>query len=118
MAEVGYTGNRAIYEQIATSYNLASGNSTFQVNDNISTFTHISIQYVWASVTGTVDGTLEMQSSNDGTNWDTELTHTMSGANASTMHLHAEWGSRYVRAKLTVNNITGGTLNVHFAGKD
>ena len=46
MAEIGLTGNRAIYEQVATNHDMSGGTVAFSISDNISTFINIGVSYL------------------------------------------------------------------------
>ena len=122
MAEIGLTGNRAIYEQVATNHDMSSGTVAFTISDNISTFTNLGVQAIWSSVTASssVSGKIRVQFSNDGTNWDIAEYRKISinSANGSGKMDIKKFGSRYARVYLTKTDITGGTLNIHLVAKD
>lgn len=74
-------------------------------------YKHICVQVIWTSLTGTIDALIEVQGSNDATNWD-NLTSgvTLSGANGNDLIMIDNAFCSYYRVKATKNNVTGGNL--------
>lgn len=92
----------------------AGSNQTTQIVDT-GAYPRVSFQVVWTSLTGTVDGAVKLQSSNDNTNWidKTGATFTLSGASGSNLiSLNGVVTEKYYRAVYTKNNVTGGTISV------
>lgn len=74
-----------------------------------------SFQANWSSLTGTIDGTIKVQCSNDGSNWTdkTGATMTLSGDSGSNIiSLNGVVTELKCRAVYTKNNITGGSITV------
>ena len=78
MAQVGLTGNSAYQDQIATNAN-ANTTANFGLTDNISTYTHVAVQFVWSGLDAT-DGVIKSQWSIDGSNWEDSQTYTIGTA--------------------------------------
>jgi hypothetical protein len=84
-----------------------------------------SIQLVWASLTGTVNGVLSVQVSDDGTNWvpktDANLNPvqiTVSGASGSNLiSLNGVISEEFYKVIWTPNGVTGGNINCIVWGK-
>ena len=85
---------------------------------DLSLYVSCSIQLVWAGLTGTIDGTLTVEVSDDGVAWDTKkLTGgsngviTVAGAAANdTLSFDQNLNERYLRANWAKNGVTGGTV--------
>lgn len=108
---------------VISAYNLASGNTNFDIK--LPGMPRYGIQAVWANVTGTVNGTIKVKQSIDGTNFDqlkaldsdgaeTDFGITMSGASGSAS-LEDKLGltGETMRIAVTVNSITGGSLSIY-----
>lgn len=82
----------------------------------IGPFIHLSAQAVWASITGTA--IFELQSTCDGTNWDTipGTSASTSGAAGSTTIRVADCPGNYVRVKIT-SAAGAGTITPTFVAK-
>lgn len=85
-----------------------------RVNIPFSETAEWSLQINFTSITGTTDGVLQLQQSNDGTNWNdmalTPSSYTISAANGTTAFEKATFTGKYLAIKITKNNMTGGTL--------
>lgn len=64
-----------------------------------------------SSLTGTLDGTVKLQVSNDGSVWaDTVHTATLDSANKVVALTMADMHHKHIRVQYTKNNISGGSL--------
>jgi len=107
-----------IEEKLLNAYNMASGNTTAD-SENIGSGTTISVQLVWANLTGTLDAVVKLQQSNDLINWDDmTLSKTLNTASDSTTLDDATFSGKYVRVDVVVNLVTGGTLTAIIIAKD
>lgn len=78
----------------------------------------ISCQVVAEGLTGTLDGTVDLQQSNDGENYDTlGVQATTSSANGSETLSKADFSGKYLGALITKNGLTGGTIKLVFIVK-
>jgi hypothetical protein len=76
-------------------------------------FDKMGVHIVWASLTGTIDATVEVQGSNDATNWDNLASAvTLSGANGNDLVMINNAFCSYYRIKATKNSVLGGNLLV------
>lgn len=93
-------------KQTATAFNTTN---TSNVSDDfcLADYINISFQLVFAAITGTQPA-VELQKSNDGTNWDnTGITHTTTAAaESTTKDIIGAVGSMY-RWKVTTASTTG-----------
>jgi hypothetical protein len=83
-----------------------------------------SVQVVWAALTGTINGILSIECSDDGVNWKPKLNPTVaaaitvSGASGQdTISFDQNVTERYYRAKWTKTGVTGGTITCLFTAK-
>lgn len=108
---------------LLNAYNLAGGNTNVDIK--LPGMPRYSIQAVWANVSGTVNGTIKVKQSIDGTNFDqlkaldsdgaeTDFGITMSGASGSAS-LEDKLGltGETMRIAVAVGSITGGTLSIY-----
>lgn len=78
----------------------------------------VSCQVVSTGLTGTLNGTVDLMSSNDGENYDLlGVQSSLISANGSNTLERVEFSGKYTGVKITKNGITGGTLKVHFVVK-
>jgi hypothetical protein len=76
-------------------------------------FTKIGAHVIWTGLSGTIDATVSIQGSNDGTNWDNLVTAvTLSGANGNDLVLISDAYCSYYRARVVKNSVLGGNLKV------
>ena len=116
MAQVGITGNQAYKDQIATNA-AAATTANFSLTDNISTFTHVAVQFVWSGLDAT-DGVLKTQWSIDDTNWEDSQSYTI--ATASGSHILSDDGftAHMFRVAYASGANSAGTINVYANAKD
>ena len=75
----------------------------------------VSIQFVWDDK---VDGTIDMQISNNGTTWtDVEMGAKGPNGSESSEVLELKTGSRYVRGVFRSSPSSSGFLSAHFVSK-
>jgi len=82
-------------------------------------YSKIGMQIIWASLTGTIDGSVVLQVSNDGTNFDNAHTPVVVsgvGGNDAVALDNIFFG--YYRVVATKNNVTGGTVSVIVTAKE
>jgi hypothetical protein len=82
---------------------------------------YMSAQIVWASLTGTLDATIKMEVSNDGTNWveKSSASFTLTTASGTDMlSLNGVVTEHYYRIKYTHGNVSGGTVSVYLVTKE
>ncbi len=116
MAEAGRLGNVAYFDQIGTSASAAT-TATFAITDNISTFTHVAVQVVWAGLDAT-DGVIKTQWSLDGTNWEDSQSYTLGTASGSEILSDDGFTAHMFRVSYNKGTNTAGTLNVYANAKD
>ena len=116
MAQVGLTGNAAYHDQIATNAN-ANTTANYGLTDNISTFTHIAVQFVWSGLDAT-DGVIKTQWSLDGTNWEDSQTYTIGTASGSHILSDDGFTAHLFRVRYEHGSNTSGTINVYANAKD
>ena len=116
MAQVGLTGNQAYKDQIGTNAN-ANATANFPLTDNISTFTHIAVQFVWSGLDAT-DGVIKTQWSLDGTNWEDSQTYTISTASGSHILSDGEFTAHMFRVRYEHGSNSAGTINIYANAKD
>lgn len=103
-----------IVNDFTTAYTIADVSKTFTAN--FSNKNNWSLQVVWAGLTGTLDGTIQLQGSNDGVNFD-NLSGTsslsLSSANGSGSFRKDKFDFKYFRVLFTKNNLNNaGTLKM------
>lgn len=79
-----------------------------------------SAQVVWSGLTGTVNGTVQLNVSNDGTDWDSKsgASVTLSGASGhATISLNGVASEEFYQVVYSHTGVTGGTVDVYFVGK-
>ena len=109
--------------QIITNKDLSTvaGTYSVQAEGDYSKYDYISIQHVWESVTGTTDATIDFQQKNDSviTAYDTvvDLQVEIDSADGSNTQEHIAFGGAYVNVLITINGVTGGTLNSYLVAK-
>tara|TARA_R100001594_G_scaffold128447_1_gene166701 strand:- start:67 stop:417 length:351 start_codon:yes stop_codon:yes gene_type:complete len=116
MAQVGITGNQAYKDQIATNASAAT-TANFALTDNISTFTHVAVQFVWSGLDAT-DGVIKTQWSIDGTNWEDSQTYTIGTASGSHILSDDGFTAHMFRVSYNKGSNSAGTLNVYANAKD
>ncbi len=109
------------------AYNLAGGNKTVDIE--LPGMPAYSVQAVWSGLTGTKNGTIKLQQSIDGTNFDqlkaldstgTETDFGISlTATPGSASLEDKFGfsGNVLRVAVAVGSITGGTLTVYLLTK-
>tara|TARA_R110002020_G_scaffold168262_1_gene356940 strand:+ start:71 stop:421 length:351 start_codon:yes stop_codon:yes gene_type:complete len=116
MAQVGITGNQAYKDQIATNASAAT-TANFTLTDNISTFTHVAVQFVWSGLDAT-DGVIKTQWSIDGTNWEDSQSYTIGTASGSHILSDDGFTAHMFRVSYTKGSNSAGTINVYANAKD
>lgn len=108
-----YSPQRLLDAASAASDQISSAEST-------DAYPRLSFHVIWASLTGTIDGTVKVQVSNTGGDWvdKTGASVTLSGASGADMiSLNGVVTEHYYRVVYTKNNISGGTITVVGAAK-
>ena len=87
---------------------------------DLSLYNFASVQLIWSGLTGTLDGVLSIEVSDDGTNWDTKTIQvagvtvdakiTVSGAAGNDSISIDLLTERYYRARWTKTGVTGGLV--------
>jgi hypothetical protein len=78
----------------------------------------VSCQVVSEGLTGTLDGAVDLQQSNDGKNYDLlGIQTSLTSADESNTLQKADWSGKYLGALITKNGLTGGTLKLYFIVK-
>ena len=116
MAQVGITGNAAYKDQIATNA-AAATTANFALTDNISTFTHVAVQFVWSGLDAT-DGIIKTQWSIDGTNWEDSQSYTIGTAAGSHILSDDGFTAHMFRVAYASGSNSAGTINVYANAKD
>ena len=83
------------------------------IRNHVSAFGKVDVEIVWKDLTGTLDGTVQLQYSVNAANWSNIPTispFVLSTANGSLM-LSSEIIGGALNLLVTKNNITGGTLD-------
>ncbi len=107
MSNTLYVANQSIIAPIAWTSNRSSDPIP------MTQFSGIGLQIVWESLSGTLDGTVTVYVSNDGTNWDDIGTPTtISTATGNQCIGIEDVFFTYVKVVATKNNITSGTISV------
>lgn len=108
MANILYKANQVIIDQTAWTANRTSGAVP------MTQFEDIGLQVVWSSLTGTLDGAINISVSNDGTNWDAVgTTTTVSSASGTKCIAIENIFFTYIKVDAVKNNITGGNIVVY-----
>ncbi|MFQ5786718.1 MAG: hypothetical protein ACE5H1_01930 [Thermodesulfobacteriota bacterium] len=98
-------------KKIADNFDVSTGDKDFdsgKVEEE-----KVTTQLIWSSLTGTLDGVVKLQGSNDEVNYDDlGLSKTLNSASNSHSFIDFEFGHEFLRAKLTVNGLTGGNLTI------
>ncbi len=79
-----------------------------------------SFHVIWSGLTGTLDGTVTVEVSNDGVNWDTKngASVTLNSAASNQMiSLNGVVTEEFYRVRLTPGNISAGSVTVIGRGK-
>lgn len=90
---------------------------------DVALYNVISIQLIWAGLTGTLDGKVTVEVSNDGVNWDTKKIGVanaeiqVSGAAGNDTISITDSTERYYRANWAHTGVTGGTINCFIVAK-
>lgn len=94
---------------------------------DLSLYTYASVQLIWSGLTGTLDGVLSIEVSDDNVSWDvktveiagvvSDLKITVSGAAGNDTISSDMVTERYYRAKWTKNGVTGGLVTCILCGK-
>lgn len=78
----------------------------------------VSCQVISEGLTGVLNGTVDLLSSNDGENYDLLSVQTaLTTANDSNTLERVEFSGKYTGAKITKGTITGGIVRLHFIVK-
>lgn len=79
-----------------------------------------SVQVVWASLTGSVDGTIKLQVSNDKVNWVDKdgASFTLSGASGTNLISLLNITEKWYREVYAHTSISGGTVTSNCAAKE
>lgn len=98
---------------------LSAGSNQTSVGKDVIRFNTASVQAVWSGLTGTVDGTVKVQVSNDCTNWTDKsgASVTLSGAAGTDLISIANLTEACLRLVYTKNQITGGTITALLGAK-
>ena len=116
MPNVGYTNNQAYKDQLTLAASAAT-TANFPTTDNISTYTHIAVQFVWSGLDAT-DGVVKTQWSIDGTNWEDSQTYTIGSASGSHILSDDGFTAHLFRVRYEAGSNTTGTLNIYANAKD
>ena len=100
-------------EDLASSYDLSTGVATF-ASSEISKFTTISVQFIYASVDGS--NVFVIEQSNDNTNW-SELSQEfeLPVGSGNVMVDKGRFSGKYIRVNLT--SVSSGTLTIKLLAK-
>lgn len=94
--------------------NIASLGVDDRINIPFSETAEWSLQVNWTSITGTKDGVIQLQQSNDGTNWNdmalSPSSYTLASANGTTAFEKEKFTGLYFAIKITKNSMTGGMI--------
>jgi hypothetical protein len=102
-----YEANKVIIP--ATVWNANVTSTVFPAGQ----YSKVGMQIIWTSLTGTLDGSVVLQVSNDGTNFDNAHTPVVvSGASGNDAVALDNIFFAYYRVVATKNNVTGGTVAV------
>lgn len=79
-----------------------------------------SFHLIWASLTGSVDGTVKIQVSNDGTNWvdKSGASINLSGASGNDLISLTTVTENFYKVVYTHNSISGGTMTGYCTAKE
>lgn len=123
--EIGQGNNKAFSDNFIQAYDMSGGDANHDGVEAIATYFVVSMQLAWSGVTGTLDGVLTFQQSNDGVNFDdvlkgdeTPLEHVIDNAAGSVTLADVQFSGRFARCKFVANGITGGTLDGTIIAKD
>lgn len=94
---------------------------------DLSLYNFASVQLIWSGLTGTLDGVLSIEVSDDNTNWDTKTIQvagavvdakiTVSGAAGNDTISIDLVTERFYRARWTKNGVTGGLVTCLITAK-
>ena len=77
-----------------------------------------SVQIVWSGATGTIDGDMEVQLSNDDTNWSvTGSPFTITTGSGTHIFELTELTAKFIRISFTKNTMTDGTVDARLIAK-
>jgi len=80
---------------------------------HISSYSIVAIQFIWSSVTGTINGTLQVQGSNNNKDWANIGSATsVSGASGTALFEIPRTAVKNLRVVYTKIGITGGALTI------
>lgn len=91
---------------------------------DIGLYSLASVQLIWSGLTGTINGTLTIECSDDNINWDTKnngvtpCVITVSGAAGNDVLTISEVSEKYYRAKWDNVGVTGGLVTAILTAKD
>ncbi len=92
---------------------------------DLSLYSMASVQLIWSALTGTLNGVLTIECSDDNVNWDVkkiaavDATITVSGAAGNdTLSLDYIVSERYYRAKWVATGVTDGVVTAIIFAKD
>lgn len=106
----------AASEQYSTTVSATTAGREF----DLSYATSATFQVTWTSLTGTLDGEVTIEASNDGSNWVARPGASLVLSSASGTDIIALNGTameRYYRVHYDQNNVSGGTVTVKGVGK-
>ena len=89
-----------------------NGTAFFVQQDNA-----FSVTVVWSGATGTLDGVVYVETSNDNANWeayDGAFNHTLSTASGVQSFVDEAFEFRYIRLRYAKNNCTSVTITAYF----
>ena len=87
--------------KLLDAYAMSGGNKTADYGD-LKGYNNVTVQCVWSGATGTIDGSLILQGSNNNADWDDLMTaKIMSGASGSESLQDWRFGFKHLRLKFT-----------------
>ena len=105
-------------ETLHNNYDVSLGDKN-EATIRIGGATNVSVQVSWSGLTGTLDGEVKLQESNNSVDWDDMgLSITLATASGSQTLADTSFPGEKLRAVFTKNNLTGGTLNTKLIAKD
>ena len=106
--------------EVTVDYDVAVSAATklFRIKDDLKGYSIISAQAVWADLTGTLNGTIDLVQSHDGANFDsTGSTHTIASAAGSITLEEIDFNGKYAGIDFAKVGLTGGTIKIIFIAK-
>lgn len=120
-AAVGTTGPTLFMAPVVFSADrLSTASTAYNKPFDFRTYRQASFQFVWASLTGGLDGVCKVQVSLDKTNWvdKTGATFNVTSANGSDVINITSLPEGYYRTSCTHGTISGGTIAGYFMAKE